>query len=593
MRKSWLPLILLALFAALPALSLLGHPGAYLAGPYSELPVKLWTFDTFRGARLLGGMAAGVGFPGEGAMNNPDPLGSLVFQLLEIPLGAPAAYDLLVFGQLWAVMAAAWLLAREVTGDRWAALTAGVGFALTPLILTYPVMCAVTDILNLWPYPLALLFGLRALRSGRGRDGLWAGVLAGVGFVTCPYDFVVFSLLLLPLLFWVPLAWRTGFLAGNAGPAPVRSLAGVVAGFVVGGVLAAGWYVVWMKLLMDSPGAQVSGALVSGTRHSAPWRLLHPSELKRYTAFLGEYFAWGGRALVVRDMVSRFYRAFSPGFLLMGLAVVGVVTARGRRWAASFWGVAAVVAAVASTGPFLPWSARVAFRHPVNLAWLAAFYLLPGGQMLLEPLRFGLVAAFALAVGASLGVAAMARRWGRWVALLAPVLVAAEIAVVSPVPVPLPVAEPTVSPAFARLDEVLPPGAVLELPFFDHGSQRFQRGHFLDQRVHGRPIPDEVVGFPPRYLVLNQFTALLLSVEKPYGELVVRLERPELVEEDLACLREDGFAGIVLDPEGFDSPARAAAVMDLLVGLAPPVRLEDRLVYLLEETGMVPPPPND
>jgi hypothetical protein len=292
-------------------------------------------------------------------------------------------------------------------------------------------------------------------------------------------------------------------------------------------------------------------------------------------------------------MVSRFYRAFSPGFLLMGLAGLGVFAARGRRLAASFWLGTAIFAALASTGPFLPWSARVGFGHPVNLAWLAAFHLLPGGHLLLEPLRYGLVVALAVAVGASLGVAVLARRWGAWIALLAPVLVAVEVAVVSPVPVPLPVAESRISPAFERLDELLPPGAILELPFFDHGSQRFAREHFLDQRVHGRPIPDEVVGFPPRYLVMNQFTALLLHVEKPYGELVVRVERPDLVEEGRACLIEDGFVGIVLDPEGFDSPARAAAVMDLLAAVGEPLLLEDRLVYRLEASDVVPLPPGD
>ncbi|MFH1464824.1 MAG: glycosyltransferase family 39 protein [Pseudomonadota bacterium] len=593
MRKSWLPLLLLACFAALPALSLLGHPGAYLAGPHSELPVKLWGFAIYHGRSLLGGAVGTVGFPGASTVNNPDPLGTVFFQLLSPLLGAPAAYNLLVVTQLWAAMAAAWLLARELTQDRWAALTAGVGFGLTPLLLVYPVLGSVGEVLNLWPYPLALLFGLRALRSGRGRDGLWAGVFGGLGFVTCPYDFVVFEALLLPLLLWLPLSWRAGLLPGAEGPAPLRAVPRVLGAVLLGGVLAAGWYVLWMKLLMASPEAQVSEALVVGTRHTPPYRLLHPTELKRYTAFLGEYLAWGKPALVARDMVSRFYRAFSPGLLLMALAILGVVAARGRRRAASFWAGAALFAALASTGPFLPWSAQLSFDHAVNPAWLGVFHLLPGGRMLLEPLRYGLVAALCLAVGASLGVAALARRWGAWVALLAPALVVAEVAFVSPVPVPLPVAQLEVSPAYARLDEVLPPGAIVELPWFDHGSQRFQRQHFLNQLVHGRPIPDEVVGFPPRYLVVNQFTAQLIHVEKPYGELVVRVERPDLIPADMVRLAADGFTGIVFDPAGYDSPARAAAVLDLLAPLGTPIQLEDRLVFALASPDMVPDEAND
>jgi len=47
---------------------------------------------------------------------------------------------------------------------------------------------------------------------------------------------------------------------------------------------------------------------------------------------------------------------------------------------------------------------------------------------------------------------------------LIPVLVVAEVAWLSPVPVPLPVAEPQLSAAYERLDEVLPPGPIIELP---------------------------------------------------------------------------------------------------------------------------------
>lgn len=574
---------MLLLAAAVPALSLVGQPGSVLAGPESEVWVKLWAFETFTGAKLFGGEVLSVGFPNTGLLNNPDPLGTLVHSLLRPVFGQGVAYNLLVLGQLWAAMLAAWLLARDLTRDPVASIVAGVGFGLTPLVLVYPLACGVTDILNLWPYPPALLFGLRALRCPGWRDGLLAGALAGLGFVTCPHNFVIFASLGFPLLLWLPLAWRGGLLPVPEGPpsVPPRQLPRVALAVVVGVLLTAGWYLLWMKLLLVGPGAQVSEELVAGTRHIPPYRMLHPAELKRFTAFASEYFLPGSEGLVVRDMVSRFYRAFYLGWVLLGLSALGVVLARGRRLAVGLWPFVALFCAVAALGPFLPWSADLRLDVSVNPAWLTLHHLLPGGKLILEPFRYALVTALALSVAAAVGVAWIARWAGSWVGLLAPLLVVAELLLFSPVPFPLPTASVQVSPAYSRLDEVLPPGAIIELPYFDGGSQRFERQHFLQQLHHGRPIADEIVGFPPRYLVQNQYCALLLGAEKPYGALVVRVEWPERVVEDRDRLVGDGFVGIVVDPDGFDSPQRAEQVMALLSELGEPVMVEDRLVYRL------------
>ncbi len=580
----------MAALAALPALSLVGHDAAYLAGPHSELPVKIWAFETFRGTSLLGGEIDTVAFPNTGTLNNADPLGSLVYGVLRPLLGSSAAYNTLVLAQLFAAMVAVWLLARDLLGDALSAVTAAVGFALTPLMLVYPVVCGITDILNLWPYPLALLFGLRALRRTGWRDGLLAGLFAGLGFVTCPYNFVVFTAMALPIVLWLPVVWRRGLSLepGDGQPLRVRQLGLAAATMLVGVLLAAGWYVLWMKVLMADPGAQVSDEVVAGTRHRPPFQLLHPAELKRYTAFLGEYFAIGKGEIVARDMISRFYRAFSPGLLLMALGLLGVAAVPSRRRASGIWLVIAVFFALASTGPFLPWSSSRCFDSAMNLSWLVLHWAWPGGRLILEPFRYALVAAFALSVAASLGVSVLRRRLGSWVAVVVPLLVVAEVVLLSPVPIPLPVTELRVSPAYERLDEVLPPGPIIELPWFDRGSQRFQRQHFLNQLVHGRPIADEVIGFPPRYLVENQFMAQVIATEKPYGEIALRVVDPRLIPVHRDHLAADGFVGIVLDPEGFDSPSRAARVMVLLNLLDEPAHLEDRLVYRLEE----PPDPD-
>jgi len=580
-KRARLAVGILALLACLPALSLLGHEGAYLAGPYSELPVRLWAFETFSGVSFLGGEVAGVGFPNSGLLNNPDPLGSALMPALLVALSRPCAYNLLVTLHLLLNMLAVWLLARDLLRDELAALTAATAFGLTPLLLVYPLLCAITDLLILWPYPLAILFALRALRRQGWRDGLLAGLMAGIGFVTCPYNVVVFGVILFPALLFFPLAWRVGLVPVEdpLADAGRRQWPRAAAGLVLGMGLSAGWYLLWMKFLMAGPDSQVSERVVLATRHAPPFSLLGPWEIKRFTAFLVDYVAVGKQALIEREVASRFYRAFSPGLCVLGLAGVGLWSWKGRRATVLFWLAIALFAALASTGPFLPLDVEHSFQRPYNLAWLSQFYLIPGGKLILEPFRYGLVAALGLALAASVGTLALMRRWGRWLGWLFPLVYVVELCLLSPVPVPLPVAQPMVSGAYQRLDEVLPPGPIVELPYFDRGSQRFARMHFLNQLEHGRPIADEVLGFPPRYMAENQFTAALLAAEEPQGAINIKADRPWQARADRERLARDGFVGLILDPGAFSGPDQLARAKRLLEPLGEPLLLEDRLVY--------------
>ena len=96
MRARWAPLPVLLVLACLPALSLIGHPGAFLAGPYSELPVRLWIFDRFSGARVMGAFIDHLAYPNVGLLNNPDPLGTIFMSLMAPPLGVATAFNLMV-----------------------------------------------------------------------------------------------------------------------------------------------------------------------------------------------------------------------------------------------------------------------------------------------------------------------------------------------------------------------------------------------------------------------------------------------------------------------------------------------------------------
>lgn len=586
-RELRLAALVLLPCAALPLLSLWPDPGRALADPLSELPVKLWAFETFAEVGLLGGTVDSIRFPDPGVLNNPDPVGTVLTLFLRPLFGRVGAYDALVFVQLALTMFATFRLARELVRDAVSALLPAVAFALTPLVLVYCVTGAVTDMLNLWPYPLALRALLRALHREGWRDGFAAGAWAGLGFLSCPYNFVIFSAMAAPALLFVPVLWRRGVGPVETEAPPLRQLGRALAAAALPALLVGGGAAWEIRRITRSPDSMMSEEVIAGTRHSAPYPFLDPRHVDRYTAYLADYVAVGKGALIERSAGSRYYRAFSPGISLLLLAGLGGVLHR-RRGMWLFWTLTAAWCFAASTGPFLPLTRVQAPGGAVNVAWLFCHHVLPGGDVILEPFRYALGGVLALVMAAAMGLDELVRRGGRWLGGAALGLWLVELVVVSPVPVPLPTADLRLDPGWSRLDTALGPGAVLSLPYFDRGTDRFRRIHFLEQRVHGRPIPDEVVGFPAAWLKENQFTADLLAREKSKGRLRVFLTAPDRVAADRQRFVEAGFAGVVVDPTGFQTPQEWAKVREALRALGEPTQVGGLYVWA---APAAPPPP--
>ena len=349
MSRPSLPLVAgVVLTGLVPLASLLAGEGQVLGDPLGEVPVKLWLVETFAEVGLFGGAVDSIAFPRGGVLNNPDPLGTLVTALLRPVVGRAAAWNLLLAAQLVANAAAvAWLVRRRV-GDDAAALTAAVAFALTPLALVYCVAGAITDVLHLWPWPLAIGCFLGAV-EGRWHLGLWAGLWAGLGVVASPYNGVVFAALAPPGLVWLGVALARQRLA----PRAVLRAAGAT---MVRRRAHRRGFAAWTAALMAAPDSQMSLDAVGATRHVAPFHDLRPGVADRYTAFLADWVAVGKGALVEREQAARFFRAFSPGLVVLGLAMVGLWRSRSL-----LWGLGAVFCVLASTGPFLPLNGALSF----------------------------------------------------------------------------------------------------------------------------------------------------------------------------------------------------------------------------------------
>jgi len=483
------------------------------------------------------------------------------------PLGEARAFDALVMGTVWLNMLSAWALARRVWGDAWAATLAGLGVGLAPVVLSYCVMGAITDMLHLWPWLLALVALHAAWVAPADAPtralvlrGASAGALAALGFALSPYNLV------LALGGGVPgallaLGWALRDPARR--PALVRSAPRALGGALLAGGLLAGPWALALRGIMDDPASTMSSAYVDATRHAPPWREVRPNHPAGYAARLEEYVATAPGDLLARDVGSHYARTTAVPWVLIALGCAGALLLRGTG--AGRWLAVAGFAAVASTGPYLSVSETIYLTQPVNPAYRVVYHLL-GGRMILEVFRYGVVAAVAAALAAAATVAALRARGGAWRATgpVACALLLAQLCGASPVPWPLPHATPTVSSAYAQLDAALGPGAILELPYFDRGTGRFARVHFLNQRVHGRPIADEVRGFPPRLLLQNPFTVNLLAAEGATG--LIRIDKRPEGREDAGrrALAEAGFAGVVVDPAGYATPEALAEVERIL-----------------------------
>lgn len=570
--------LVLVAVAALPLLSLLAGHGPWLGVPGSELPVKIWSWHTFPpGPHLLGGPVPGIAFPVRGVLDNADVVGSLVIGALWPLLGGPAAWATLLYLQLLANALAMFVLVRGLTGSARAGVVGGAAWALAPFTLTYGVASSIADVLNLWPYPLVLHYGLRALGTG-WRDGVRAGLLVGVGFATCAYNVLVFAPLVLPILAGLGLArGRLGF--GGQAPAPrVGAATRAGLGLALGLAAVALPLVLARQALMDDTGSLMSAALVDSTRHVHPYPSLHPITQGHYAVPLAEYLAVGKDALSVRENAARFLRAYNPGLVVLALAVLATLRGGRRRGATwPWWGVVAFFA-LASTGPYLVLSGDRTLPGPWNLVWLGLHHGFPGSRMLLEPFRYALAVALGASVLAGFGASVVVRRWGTAGMAGALGLILLDLALLSPVPVPLPTQSLPAPPWAGEVDALMGPGAILELPFTRQGTGIYNRDHFSRHLAHGRPIPDEVRGSYPRFIEERPLLRELVDQERAPAHKLVTSPLPGAFGAELGAV---GIAAVVLRPALYASPAHAQAAQDRLAALGAPLARGEELIYVL------------
>ncbi|MDP6933970.1 MAG: hypothetical protein QGG40_13685 [Myxococcota bacterium] len=379
-----------------------------------------------------------------------DPLPTLLAAGIGRLLGVVAGYNAWLLGSVALAFAGGATLARRVNGNPW---VGGVALALAPSLVG-------------------------SLASGLTEDGALGLAALGLALVTeRSLARVLLAGVCLGLLAWcgLVLAWYTALAATCLGLWTILRIEVArserwnrLVGLILAGALA---------VLIASPVAGLQGGRLVGEAHEVGQLAVQAEPLWRLNPWRGADLAsllTPGRQ-DVGDALIRVH----PGYLGGSLLLLSLAAGR-----SPFWGVLALGVALAP-GTSLSWAGEpLGLSNPaVELA-----HALPLGDRLHHHGRALLLAAVALSALSARGARRLmdSRRLVlRLAGRVAPIAVALDLALLSPLKTPLPVAGVSPLDVVAMLEE-LPDGPLLLVPVAGPGVH--PQRPLLDQRVHGRAL---------------------------------------------------------------------------------------------------------
>jgi hypothetical protein len=400
-RGSYLAAVLYLLVSALLfARGLIGHNGDVI-GRDTDLGVYMWFFNWWWFAIAHGlnpfftdWVWAPLGM--NLAWTTSVPLPSLISILLQVTVGEPATYNIMVMLMPPLAAFSAFLLCRRVTGALWPSVLGGYIFGFSPYMLGQ--VLAHLVLVSVFPVPLIMLLTLKKLDSeiSPPRFAILLAALLTVQFLCFPELFATitivggFAFLLALALFDNLRARLTGLIA----PA--------IAGYAIAGAALSPYlfYMLWR-------GFPHSPIWKTGSYSADLLAFLVPSE----TVMLGTTSA---AANITRTFEGDIYENGA----YLGLAmIVFVEVFRRRYWRESvgkFLTILFVVLVIAAMGPTL----HIAGMPGISMPW-AIVGRLPLISIAL-PIRFMMYAFLVLAVMVAMWFASSpARPLTKWIAAAA------------------------------------------------------------------------------------------------------------------------------------------------------------------------------
>lgn len=403
---------------------------------------------------------ANIFHPHEQALAYNEPL--IVPALLGAPLrwlGASPLllHNVLVLAGLVLTALAMYALIVHWTGDHWSGLAAGAACAFSSALLA---RLAHLQALHFHALPLAVLALDLLLTRGRARHAAGLAACVVMAALTSGY-----------LAVFTTFALGGGLLARAVllrGPQIRRALLQLAAAAL------AALAVLWIAL---RPYHELGLRRGTGVVDAASISVALQSYLK---SGAGPHYA-----LWSEPFWQRAPRAMFPGVVTLGLA--GVALAARRRTAPR--GVRRMLAAIAVTGVTLSLGALT----PV---YTAAATVVPPLQGLRAPSRFGVVAIFALAALAGIGVSILRRRLPpRW--RTAAPLGLLVLATVDSLHAPIPYRRLDWRPPVYQALRATEPGPLVELPIYPVARLHENARYLLASTTHWRPLVNGFGGFRP------------------------------------------------------------------------------------------------
>lgn len=575
MHQKFTSYMLLLIASMLPFVPNLWNIDRYISDQRSELPVKLWSYSTFADVDAwFGRYIDSVGYPNmQGWLNNPDIIASILVPRLSMWMSEAVAYNIMLWLIMLANLTSTWWLCRKYS-DAHSALFASVFHCWSAMILSYCLMGAITDVYHVWPYSLAYLLAINSMEKQKIGTALASGLIFSVGFIICPYNFVMFTLLSMGLL----------WLYGNKDWKNTLRYSGYI---LLGASCIVGFYALRIYNITHASQSQMSVEHLEHTRHVYPFDKLRPDAPDRFQAYVSDYWSYGKENLIIRRMASQFIRAcglpISVCVLLLSLfrrhwlAPYFYPLSVENRRVAMMWMVLGCLSILASLGPYPAYNAEIYSNTPWNIVWLLIHHCWPGANLLLEPFRYALVVTFALSI--PLAIAYSAIRSTILKLLLAGTL-CTELLYFSSAPFPFSTYPTHSTEIYEQLDDIIPTGAIIELPYHYHKSNLFVRDHFVHQRIHHRPIIDIIPGFVPSLFYENHLLRNLLQIDAPYP--IPQVANIPIANE-IKKLRELGFRAIILTPSLYN-PQDAYTAIQFLDQYFVGQEIDNVRIYDLEKT---------
>ncbi len=443
-------------------------------------------------------------------------------------LGSVATYNAITLLNILAAAMASLLLARKLRLGPEAQWLAGFGFALSAWVFCFPLGSGVSETAVFWPLPLIALAAVHTWDSPGWRWPVAGGVLLIVQGFAC-WSHGITAGLMLGLL---GLAHHRQL---RSDPERIRRFA-AFAGTAV--LIALPLY------------AAISGTVTADdaikTRtlslfHSSPLGPLAVPEANSMA--LADFFLPGsyGRRVSQAGTEQLMYAAY-PGWGLLLLAAMAI---RRRSPGARLLLGGAVFFALMSMGPRLYIDHARSIGGIPNPVYLAAYWAIPLVNATIHSVdRFAVGVQLCVVLLAAAGLTGLSLKHRR----LAVVAIAAEFLLLSPGSWPVPMVKATAHPISEHLRQAPEAGAVIDLPYMSAkgGHTWFNGDVFLQQTIHGRPIPFQLEGHGIE-------TAHPKVSANPYFQALSANRAPEAPCDGVQELSKMGFGWIVLRPGSGDA----------------------------------------